>query len=163
MKRIVLPEDMKAWDRSRIIGGIPSETLMLRAAQGLKEAVMQLRSSEQTVTCICGSGNNGGDGFALAWLLQREEIPVRIVFVGREEKLTKDAAFYRELAKTATVLEDASWQPMENELLVDAIFGIGLDRPVTDRYADLIASMNASRYLPFKNRFLRIGGSSDVV
>ncbi|MDO4852972.1 MAG: NAD(P)H-hydrate dehydratase [Clostridia bacterium] len=145
MKRIVLPEDMKAWDRSRIIGGIPSETLMLRAAQGLKEAVMRLRSSEQTVTCICGSGNNGGDGFALAWLLQREEIPVRIVFVGREEKLTKDAAFYRELAKTATVLEDASWQPMENELLVDAIFGIGLDRPVTGRYADLIASMNASQ------------------
>ncbi len=147
MKRIVLPEDMKAWDRSRISGGIPSETLMLRAAQGLMEAVIRLRTFEQIVTCICGSGNNGGDGFALAWLLQKERIPVRIVFIGREEKLTKDAAYYRTLAKAERVSEELSWQPVENELLVDALFGVGLDRPVTGRYAELIAAMNASQKL----------------
>ena len=143
MKRVVWPEDMKRWDRSRIDGGIPSRELMLHAATGLKEAALRLRG-ERSVTCICGSGNNGGDGIALAWLLQKENVPVRIAMIGNPEKLTADAAYYLRLAEEAGVPVETEWTPQQDELLVDAIFGVGLDRTVTGKYAALIERINAS-------------------
>lgn len=143
MKRVVWPQDMKAWDRSRIDGGIPSKELMRRAAMGLCEAALRLRKG-RAVTCLCGSGNNGGDGVALAWLLQKENVPVRIVMAGNLEKLTADTAYYLALAKEAGVPVEAEWTPNPDELLVDAIFGVGLDREVTGKYAAVIERINAS-------------------
>ncbi len=143
MKRVVWPEDMKRWDKSRIEGGIPSGELMLRAAKGLSEAALRMRG-DRPVICLCGSGNNGGDGVALAWLLQKENIPVRIAMVGNPEKLTADTSYYLRLAEEAGVPVETEWTPNGNALLVDAIFGVGLDREVTGRYADLIERINAS-------------------
>ena len=143
MKRIVCPSDMKKWDQSCINSGIPSIELMRRAACGIKEFVRLFRK-EQTVTCICGSGNNGGDGISLSWLLKVDNIPTRIVLLSEESRLTSDSAYFLSLAKDAGVPIFQNWEPSVDELLVDAIFGIGLDREVTGTYADLINKMNNS-------------------
>ena len=144
MKRIVLPDDMTRWDRSRIDSGTSSRTLMARAAGGLVNAVKRMRTGTETITCICGSGNNGGDGIALAYLLSCEQIPVRIAFVGNPDRMTEESAYYLELARRQSVPVTSVWEPLEGEILVDALFGIGLNRPVEGKYAELIDSMNAS-------------------
>lgn len=143
MIRVVLPKDMQAWDRAQIEGGTPAVTLMLRAAEGLKAAALRMREG-RSVTCICGSGNNGGDGIALAWLLQRDGVSVKIVLAGSYDRLTEASAHYLALAESAGVPIVSDWKPQADELLVDALFGVGLDRPVAGAYANLIEAMNAS-------------------
>lgn len=144
MIRIVTPSDMKRWDAEAIFGGIPSIELMRRAAMGLYDAVLRHRMPEQTVTVFCGSGNNGGDGFALACLLIRNSIPVRIVMLGNPERCTAEAAYYRQQALDIGVSIAEDWHEIPSEILVDALLGIGLDRPVTGRYAEIIDRMNGS-------------------
>lgn len=146
MNRVVSVQTMQAWDRDCIQRrGIPEKTLMLTAAQGVTEVVLERLSANESVTCLCGSGNNGGDGFAVAWLLKQANRPVRIVFVGKEERLSEAARFYLEAARAAHVPITTVWEETENELLVDALFGVGLTRPVTGEYETLIARMNASK------------------
>ena len=135
---------MTHWDSSRIDSGVPSRTLMARAAGGLFDAVCRMRRGDETVTCICGSGNNGGDGIALAWLLRKAQIPVRIVLAGNPERMTAESSFYMELAQGLNVPVSSVWNPADHEILVDALFGIGLNRPVEGRYFELIDSMNQS-------------------
>lgn len=145
MKRIVFPEDMTRWDLSRIDSGVSSRTLMAHAAEGLSDAVCRMRTGSETVTCICGNGNNGGDGIALACILAENHIPVRIILAGNPGRITKDSAYYLDLANKLQVSVASEWDPVEGEILVDALFGIGLNRPVEGEYALLIKAMNASR------------------
>ncbi len=144
MKRIVLPNDMTRWDQSRIESGISSRDLMERAARGLLESVKKMRIGTEIVTCVCGSGNNGGDGIALANLLNREHIPVRIILAGNQDRMTEESAYYLELAISQNIPVTPIWHPEDGEILVDALFGIGLNRPVDGKYAELICSMNNS-------------------
>lgn len=144
MIRIVSPSDIKRWDAETIAGGIPSVELMRRAAKGLYDAVLRHRATEQTVTIFCGTGNNGGDGYALACLLAKDSIPVRIVMIGNPKRCTLETMHYRQRALELGVSIAEDWVEIPNEILVDALLGIGLDRPVTGRYAEIIAHMNGS-------------------
>ena len=143
MKRIVSPSDMKAWDESCISNGISSLELMKRAASGIKDAVLSIRD-DRFVTCLCGSGNNGGDGIALACLLKKDNIPVRIILLAEEARLTSDSAYYLHRAKEENVPVIKEWNPIPDEIIVDAIFGIGLNREVSGSYAKLINELNSS-------------------
>lgn len=146
MNRVVTPKVMQAWDADCIRRrGISAQSLMLTAAEGVFDAALRHLTDDQTVTCICGSGNNGGDGFAAAWLLKRAGRSVRIIFVGNVEKLSKESRFYLESAKEENVPILSEWEETERELLIDAIFGIGLDRPVLGAYRALIERMNGSK------------------
>lgn len=144
MKRIVCPDDMTRWDNSRIDSGVSSRALMARAAGGLFDAICRMRHGDETVTCICGSGNNGGDGIALACLLRKELVPVRIILAGNPDRMTTESSFYLEQAQGLNVPVLSVWTPIDDEILVDALFGIGLNRPVVGGYGELIDSMNAS-------------------
>lgn len=144
MIRIVNPNDMIRWDRSKINSGVSSLTLMARAAEGLFDAVCRIRNCSELVTCICGSGNNGGDGIALACILAKKGIPVRIVLVASIDRMSDESLYYLELAKTLHVPVSSQWEPVNNEVLIDALFGIGLNRPVEGMFAKLIESMNDS-------------------
>ena len=98
----------------------------------------------ELVTCICGSGNNGGDGIALACILKDKHIPVRIVLAGNQNKMTEDSAFFLDLARSIEVPVSSVWNPVDEEILVDALFGVGLNRMVEGKYAALIRDMNGS-------------------
>ncbi len=144
MERIVTAAQAKERDREVIASGVSSLSLMHTAAEGIVSAVKALRKNNETVTAISGTGNNGGDGIAAAWLLGREGVDARIVLCGDEKNCTPDAAHYLDAARADGVPVFAEWQPEEHEILIDALFGVGLNRPVEGAAGDLIARMNES-------------------
>ncbi|HMM54660.1 MAG TPA: NAD(P)H-hydrate dehydratase [Candidatus Desulfobacillus sp.] len=92
---------------------------------------------------ICGPGNNGGDGFVLARLLRERGLAPVVVFAGSEERLPGDArralSRYRDAGGT---LAGATIPPGRYALAVDALFGIGLQRPLEGPHAELVARLN---------------------
>lgn len=144
MERIITGAQARTKDREIIASGVSSRSLMLKAAEGLFRAVSERISGEQTVTAVCGTGNNGGDGVAAALLLHRSGIDARIVLCGEETRCTADTRFYLDAAKAEGVPVDSEWTPTERELLIDALFGVGLDRPVEGVRRQLIERMNES-------------------
>ncbi|MBQ5991373.1 MAG: NAD(P)H-hydrate dehydratase [Clostridia bacterium] len=144
MERIVTAAQAKERDREVIASGVSSLSLMHTAAEGIVSAVKALRKNNETVTAISGTGNNGGDGIAAAWLLKREGVDARIVLSGDEKNCTPDAAHYLDAARADGVPVFAEWQPEEHEILIDALFGVGLNRPVEGAVRDLIGRMNES-------------------
>ena len=144
MERIVTAEQAKSKDRKAMASGIPSLALMRTAAQGIAAVVFARRSEGDTVTAICGTGNNGGDGVCAAWLLKCAGVDARIVLCGDENRCTPDTAHYLDAAKRDGVPVLSEWVPTAHEILIDALFGVGLSRPVEGAYRDLIERMNAS-------------------
>lgn len=156
--RIVSASRMRELDRRAIRDrGIPSLELMENAAGAVVRtalARMKERSAAPYRAAVfCGAGNNGGDGAAAARLLLAEGVQVRAFMVGDREKMTSDCqSMVRRLERAGGRLEDflpgdseqEAWVK-EADLLVDAIFGIGLTRRVEGRYARAIALMNASQ------------------
>ncbi len=129
--------------------GIPGEVLMLRAAQGTAgEAEKLLREHPGPVLVLCGSGNNGGDGIGAAALLREAGQEVMCCMVGTEEKLSGDSQAMLERLRAAggeltpypgTEVLLGSWA-----LVVDALFGTGLSRPLSGDYRALAEALNQS-------------------
>ena len=146
MRRIVACREMKELDRRTIEEmGVPSCVLMERAA--LKtveemEAVFGRENSEQRILCVCGSGNNGGDGAAIARILFLHGYRAEIFLAGNREKFTEETARQFHIAQKyqVPVVMNPDWT--EYTTIVDAVFGVGLTRPVEGRYAQLIRQMN---------------------
>jgi NAD(P)H-hydrate epimerase len=141
---------MKAMDDYAIHQmGIPSDTLMLRAAAGAaKKACELLGEAPKRVTIFCGSGNNGGDGIAVGKLLLEQGYQVTCFMVGNREKMTPDSRLMEQL------LEQQGGQLLDYDpdsvalsgcdLIVDALFGTGLSRAISGKYAELIQKINES-------------------
>ena len=144
MERIVTGEQTKSKDREVIASGIPSTELMRIAAEGIANAVKPLLCGGEAVTAICGTGNNGGDGIAAAWLLHRDGVKARIVLTGNESACTPDTAYFLAKARREGVPICSKWEPIENEILIDALFGVGLNRPIEGEKRTLIGRMNES-------------------
>ncbi len=130
---------------------IASHLLMKRAAEALFSWITKRYDAQQEFEIFCGNGNNGGDGFALACLLKEANYPVRIYHFEQQE-FSPDAARYREetLSKNIeTILLDSNqpaFNPKPNSILIDALFGTGLNRPVEGYYGTLIELMNESKH-----------------
>ncbi len=146
MQYAVDSNEMKAYDSDTIQKiGIPSMVLMERAALATVEVIMQCYPKLSNVLVVAGTGNNGGDGLAVARLLGLREIPVTIMIAGQEEKLSA------ETKQQATILRNLGFSFSENvfeqkyDLIVDALFGIGLSREITGEYAAIINQMNLAR------------------
>lgn len=153
-------QGVQAVDRAAIEEyGIPGIVLMENAARGLADHAMQLlaRDAEQPlehdrlqVLIICGSGNNGGDGYALARHLHNRDEPVLIAAL-EEPKAGSDASTNREICRKMKLrqIDIDRLLAMEDVggigLIVDAIFGTGLDRPVTGKAARVIDWINARK------------------
>ncbi len=140
--------------------GIPSQVLMERAAQGVVKYLKTFNDHfpmQGNILVLCGSGNNGGDGFAVARLLvEQEHSRVSVCYVG---KLTADGRpdttrmsvecarqYKKALACGILVLPlSEAENPLHSaDLIIDAMLGIGLDRPVEGDLAALMDSVNAS-------------------
>ncbi len=150
---LVDAEGMRALDRHTIdVQGIPGEILMESAGRAVAEAVVRLlpTTRSQTVAVVCGAGNNGGDGLVVARQLHVAGVDVRAVVLGDPSRLSGDTAANRDRGLRVgvhleDVLEGQDWRLPERGIVVDAIFGTGLSRPVEGPPARAIERINAAR------------------
>jgi NAD(P)H-hydrate epimerase len=145
---LISAEHMYALDRAAIASGISEFSLMQRAGKAVADTVqaererMQL-SQTSPVIVLCGPGNNGGDGFVAAQWLHEQGYNVAVACLTEEEKLQGSAAdaaglcTAKRLPFHPSVLKDAS-------LLIDALFGAGLSRPLGGNAAEMAEAINAS-------------------
>lgn len=134
---------MKQYDYDTIHKiGIPSLVLMERAALCVVEEMHRFGCSMSSVLVVCGAGNNGGDGFAVARILDEQGVRVRVAFVGREEAMSDETLTQRKICENCGIKISSNYTQYEYTTIVDAIFGIGLSRDVEGRFADVIEWMN---------------------
>ena len=149
--RFATTTQMKEIDRIAIQErGIPSLTLMERAASAVTAAVLAQLAGDPAprVTVLCGPGNNGGDGLACARQLLQQGVAVRTLLVGNADKMTDDArAMAARLRQAGGTVEPwpAAAPGWENcSCLVDALFGVGLGREVGGDFRAAIEAANAA-------------------
>ena len=142
MTELLTPDEMAACDRLTIAGGTPGIALMDKAGRAVAEAVARHPLGTR-VLVVAGPGNNGGDGFVAARVLAERGYPVRIMLLGDAGRLTGDAA---EAARSwhGETEPAAADRVAGAGVIVDALFGAGLNRVVEGPARALIAAMNAS-------------------
>jgi hydroxyethylthiazole kinase-like uncharacterized protein yjeF len=142
---ILTTAETAAADRAAIAAGTSGRTLMERAGQAVADAV-QARWSPRPVAVLSGPGNNGGDGFVVARLLARAGWPVRLTLAGDRETLKGDAALAAaDWAGETHALQSGALD--EAELVIDALFGAGLSKPLTPEVRAVLEAAEA-RGLP---------------
>lgn len=132
-REILTVAEMTAADRAAIGSGTPGTALMERAGTAVAEAILA-RFDRTATTVLCGPGNNGGDGFVIARRLAEAGWPVSLRLLGDRAALTGDAAAAAALWTGAV----EPWSAAAREgagLVVDALFGAGLSRPLTEEAA----------------------------
>ncbi len=137
--------EMSRADAAAIAGGVPGRQLMENAGRAVADAVLARWDPRPILVC-CGPGNNGGDGFVAARHLAEAGWPVRLALLGDSARLKGDAAQHA-----------ARWQgevlPLDeglldgSELIIDALFGAGLSRPLEGVARRVVGGMSA-RGLP---------------
>lgn len=158
VKYLVSAEEMRKFDNYTIDEiGIPGMVLMERAAlsvvNGMKTAIADLTMESMLV--ICGGGNNGGDGLAVARLLCDLNCKVDVVLVCSEDKCSEQTAQqlaiikkYNQLYSNINLYINENMLPFsrcrEYSIIVDAIFGVGLSRDIKGEYLKWIEAVNAS-------------------
>lgn len=143
VKHIVNCAQMKAIDAATIQEmGVPSCVLMERAALAVVEEIKLRALKNEKILVVCGSGNNGGDGIAIARILCLQGFHAEIYLAGKIEKMTEETALQYKIAKNYGVPFVNNLQWHEYTVIVDAIFGVGLTREIQGSYRDLILEMN---------------------
>jgi hydroxyethylthiazole kinase-like uncharacterized protein yjeF len=139
MHELLTSAEMSRADRLAIEGGISGMTLMEAAGRAVADAAAEL-APEGPVIVVAGPGNNGGDGFVAARRLAGAGREVAVLLHGDPARLKGDAAtaFFRWAGTTAP----ATLPLPPAALVIDALFGAGLDREVTGPAADLVVAMN---------------------
>ena len=128
---------------------IPSLELMEQAAISYIDVMIEKQLDMSHVCVVCGSGNNGGDGFAIARLLSSKNVKVTVVMAGNLDKVTKETDYQIKRLKESGVSIETNYIPGEYSIIVDAIFGVGLSRKIEGKYYELIQQLNASSCIKF--------------
>jgi hydroxyethylthiazole kinase-like uncharacterized protein yjeF len=142
MIELLTPDEMAECDRLTIAGGTPGIELMEKAGRAVADAVARQPLGTALVV-VAGPGNNGGDGFVAARVLAERGYPVRMLLLGELSALHGDAAeaarlWARPVARaTPEAIAGAG-------IIVDALFGAGLNREVEGEARAIIEAMNAS-------------------
>lgn len=126
--------------------GIAETTLMAQAAQAALNCLLELWPEAKHIGVVCGPGNNAGDGYYLAKLATEHGLVADVYYVSSPEQLTGAAQWAYMQAQTANIqiMSFDDIEIIEADLLVDAIFGIGLDRPLKDEYFTAVERVNNS-------------------
>jgi ADP-dependent NAD(P)H-hydrate dehydratase / NAD(P)H-hydrate epimerase len=156
MNRVLSRDQIRAFDRYAIEQcKMPGLVLMENAGRGAAEVIWQeMPDPSARVLVVCGAGNNGGDGFVVARHLDAFGASVSVWLVGEESKVKGDAltnhACWVGLGKrvlTAWNLEDFDLLEAaiaQADVIVDALFGTGLDRPIQEPFARVIRAINGA-------------------
>ena len=142
MIELLTTAEMAEADRLTIAGGTAGIDLMERAGRAVADAVGTVLQGRRVVV-VAGSGNNGGDGFVAARHLAERGQQVRVSFVGDSNRLKGDAALAA--ARWSGPVDAASPAAITGQdVVIDALFGAGLDREVSGLPRAMIEAMNAS-------------------
>src|SRR5258706_7326102 len=134
---ILTSAEMAKADAFAVAHGVPSLTLMENAGRAVADAIMA-RFKPCAVTVLCGPGNNGGDGFVVARLLDESGFTVRVAHDADHKGDAKEMSARWKGARealTPAALDGA-------RLVVDALFGAGLSRPLEGAYARIVEGLN---------------------
>jgi hydroxyethylthiazole kinase-like uncharacterized protein yjeF len=141
MHELLTTRQMAEADRLTIAAGTPGIELMENAGRAVADAVSARFPSDHPVLVVAGPGNNGGDGFVAARLLKDRGYPVRLMLLGERSRLKGDAAL-------AAARWEGETKPAEAAgigspaVVIDALFGAGLDRPIEGAAAKLVDDVN---------------------
>jgi ADP-dependent NAD(P)H-hydrate dehydratase / NAD(P)H-hydrate epimerase len=142
---LLTSEEMGRADRLAVASGVPSLTLMENAGSAVADEAALMAGAGARIAVLCGPGNNGGDGFVAARHLRGLGYDVSVGLLGERGALKGDAAAMAERYTgsieqlTALALEGA-------RLIVDALFGAGLTRPLTGAAAEAVDRINQSGF-----------------
>lgn len=142
---LVTSEEMQEYDRNTIEKlGIPGMVLMERAAlcayQVLKQWLKEF--SNPVILILAGTGNNGGDGLALARILAEADYRVEVWCVGNQETASQQWKQQRQILSFYPVTIGSKPERTEYTIWIDALFGVGLSREISGEYADAVAFFN---------------------
>jgi len=144
-------EQVRRLDRVAVdVYRIPGIVLMENAARELECVAGEMLAAvgRSDVLILCGGGNNGGDGLAAARHLHNRGIKVRILLATDPQKFQGDAEINWQIAQAMHLptqpLNPAALVKEKTGLLVDAIFGTGLDKPPRPPFAEIAAAINAN-------------------
>ncbi|WP_321391589.1 NAD(P)H-hydrate dehydratase [Emcibacter sp.] len=133
--------EMGQADRLTIEGGIPGRQLMEAAGQSIARIILEKISPGRTLV-LCGPGNNGGDGFVVARELKERGWPVTLMLLGKKEQLRGDARIMADLW-VGDIVPLSSHGVKNYSLVVDGLFGAGLDRPLEGEAAEMVHAVNS--------------------
>ncbi len=129
---------------------IPSVDLMERASHAFANKFTELAGRGHRLYVFCGTGNNGGDGLAVSRLLIKQGFDVRVFVVGTPEKGSPDFKINLERLEALTSVSQvhsANHFPRldKHDIVIDALFGSGLSRPLEGLFANLVNHINESK------------------
>lgn len=152
--KIATTQQIKSIDRRAIKEfGIPGPVLMENAAAAVMTEMEKFFDglAGTRVTIICGKGNNGGDGFALARRLSIRGVPVRVALLAPFSAVGAEAKVHLSILRKmdTDILQNASSRSLDeiiswSDIIVDAMLGVGLSSPLKGVYAQAVARINAS-------------------
>ncbi len=153
MRPVVTAEAMRALDRATIDElGLPALTLMETAGRAVAEAALRmLAAARGHVMVVCGAGNNGGDGFVAARVLRDRGVDAVVYLAAARDAIRGDARAHLEILERAGGVVRMITTPHElaaldglvidAALVIDALFGTGLTRPIDGHLAEVVTMM----------------------
>ncbi len=146
MNELLTTAEMADADRRAIASGIASLTLMENAGRAVAGEAAKMVRPGARIAVLCGPGNNGGDGFVAARLMREAGNDVAVALLGELAALSRDAAAMAE--RWSGAIEPLTSKSVANaDLIIDAIFGAGLNRPAPAVIQE-IADAAAARGVP---------------
>lgn len=148
MQTLVDSMQMKQCDNNTIeYFGVPSLVLMERAALGVVEEIeTYLNKADfhygQEILLVCGFGNNGGDGLAVARMLWQKGYPVTVVMPPEAKRISEETKVQMSILEKYQIPILDRIPDEKFAVVVDALFGIGLTRDLTGVYREYILKMN---------------------
>lgn len=147
---------MKAIDNYSINElGFPSLILMEKAAMACAKIILDTVKRDDKIIAVCGTGNNGGDGIATARILKEAGLDVSVMLIGEEEKVSEQTKKQLEIGRHLDLpifnyknILNEEWIK-EYNIVVDAMFGIGLSKPITGDYERIINQINQHSAMVF--------------
>ncbi|MFT3699716.1 MAG: NAD(P)H-hydrate dehydratase [Kofleriaceae bacterium] len=164
MLPVVSASEMKALDKATIDDiGIPAFTLMETAGRGVAAVAFAMlinadtRKTEHQIAVVCGPGNNGGDGFVAARVLRAAELEATVYLAAPRSRIQGDALRHLEVLEraggvvrmidTPASLAECADAITRADLVIDALLGIGVSKPVEGHFAAVIGTINQARVL----------------
>jgi NAD(P)H-hydrate epimerase len=161
---ILTAPQMRAAEQTAVLAGTPLIVLMERAGLAVAEQIMA-RYEKRPTMVLCGPGNNGGDGFVAARHLSAKGWPVRVLLYGKLEELAPEAKIaasrWRGAVMTASAAAVDGVIEKGARLIVDALYGIGLKRPIAGEAAAMLQAVNRAS-LPVVSIDIPSGLNSDT-
>ena len=165
-----LPHDLYTAEQTRELDriatdvhNITSSELMTRAGASALAAIKQLWPKAKHIVILCGPGNNGGDGFELARQAAANSYQVSTFDTGNQEQLPQTAAAARKaLLATGAEIQHFKGKLPSADVIVDELFGTGINRAIEGEAADIIQAINASKQVPILSLDIPSGLHADT-